>query len=546
MSSLFKLSDAGGSVIQIRTREPLRAAAILRKSLQVPGESNYKEWDTTNGWRTFTPANYTDNKIAGDSMEFLEALAVPISQLRDESSALNSDKAILTYYAFVNPHPFMAENPFSTQYLQQYASILPQTNACILLITPDISLDSLPAGTVLVTEMKTPNVDELATLLDHLLPGEDSADFDAVELDDEDKTKISLLGLGLTWHEFETHVSVAQIEASIANERTLTVDHLMAGVSKGKTEVVKQSEILELYPSDSIENVGGMRRLKDWVNSRALCYSDEAKDFGVEAPKGMVLVGVPGSGKSLAAKAVSSVLGVPLVRMDFGRVFSKFIGDSESRVRSALAMVEAMAPCVLFVDEIDKGLGGIGGGGGDSGTSSRVLGSFLTWLQDCKAPVFVMVTANKVDGLPPELLRRGRFDAIFSVGLPTATERTEVLAIHLRKRDRDIADFSKSEIALFVAASDKYVPAEIESSVKDALILAFNEGVPMTMAHVITSLNDMVPLSKSYAAQIDAIVAWAAANATPVNYPVSVEAINEATKAISHAARRAPTRRKAS
>lgn len=227
------------------------------------------------------------------------------------------------------------------------------------------------------------------------------------------------------------------------------------------------------------------------------------------------------------AKAVASVLGVPAVRLDFGRVFSKFVGDSENRVRAALAMVESMAPVVLFVDEIDKGLGGAGSGGGDSGTSSRVLGSFLTWLQENKSKVFTIVTANRIDGLPPELLRRGRFDGIFSVGLPNADERLEVLRIHLRKRNQDIKALSNVEP--FVRKSEGYVPAEIESAVKDALIAAFaTEERVLTVAHLVKALDDMIPMSVSHKAAIDRIVEWAAANATPVNYPQG--AIPQATQ----------------
>ena len=189
--------------------------------------------------------------------------------------------------------------------------------------------------------------------------------------------------------------------------------------------------------------------------------------------------------------------------------------------RAALQMAEDMAPVLLFADELDKGLGGAGGGGGDNGTSSRVLGTFLTWLQECKSPVFVMATANRVDGLPPELLRRGRFDQIFSIGLPSDVERLEVLNIHLRKRGKTL-EFSKEEIFQFTTASRDYVPAEIESAVKDALILAFNAKEELGMSHVLDSLKDMVPMSKSNAASIARMVEWAKDNATPVNYDNSL------------------------
>jgi SpoVK/Ycf46/Vps4 family AAA+-type ATPase len=259
-----------------------------------------------------------------------------------------------------------------------------------------------------------------------------------------------------------------------------------------------------------------MENLKDWIRKRSRCYSDEAREFGVEPPKGIVFVGVPGSGKSLAAKAIASSLGIPLVRLDFGRVFNSLVGASEQRMRTALKMVESMAPVVLFADEIDKGLGGIGGSS-DGGTSNRVLGSFLSWLQDCEYPVFTMVTANNVDGLPPELLRRGRFDAIFASDLPTPRERREVLRIHLKLRGRDIDDFEDDEIQKVVDASNKYVPAEIESAVKDALVNAFDAEEEMSMKHIVEALTVMVPLSKAFEQQIAKMSDWSKNNATPAS-----------------------------
>jgi SpoVK/Ycf46/Vps4 family AAA+-type ATPase len=230
----------------------------------------------------------------------------------------------------------------------------------------------------------------------------------------------------------------------------------------------------------------------------------------------MVFVGIPGTGKSLAAKAISQVLGVPLVRLDFGRVFNSFVGRSEERMRVALKMVESMSPCVLFCDEVDKGLGGIGGSG-DSGTSSRVLGSFLTWLQENKTPVFTMVTANNITGLPPELLRRGRFDAIFAAGLPNEAERMEILKIHLRKRGYDLAKFPAKDKNNVMVLSAGYVGAEIEAAVQDGLIDAFAAEEKFSLRHVGEALERMVPLSKAHNALIQEMTLWMQNNATPAS-----------------------------
>lgn len=217
---------------------------------------------------------------------------------------------------------------------------------------------------------------------------------------------------------------------------------------------------------------------------------------------------VHNTGKSLAAKAVASEFGVPLIRLDFGRVFNSLVGSSEERMRRALRMVESMAPVVLLCDEIDKGLGGINGGGGDAGTSSRVLGSFLTWLQENKTPVFTMVTANNITGLPPELLRRGRLDGIFSTGLPNDGEKLEVLNIHLAKRGYNPKDFPLVKRKKLVKFAKGYVPAEIEAAVKDGLVDAFAAGEKFTIDHIGTALSRMIPLSHSYAVEIQKMTLW--------------------------------------
>lgn len=531
MFDLYKLADAGAPIIQIRTREPLRAAVTLRKSLLADvtkaDDAPYSEWDMVNGIRRFSNETFANHCVTGGEEDIIDALRRPLEALRNSPTGYlggGQDAAsTIHYFTFVSPQA-MFGNPIITELIQQYASILPSSNVCLLFITDHEPLPGIPVGYTLVAEFATPTAAELEASarrsVDAALASngtDDPAFPDGSDMTDEDFARLAAFGAGLTHYEFETYTTLAIIEAGHAQETSITFERLSDGIAQGKTTVVRQSEILELSHPGDINDVGGMVKLKAWLNKRADCFSSRAREFGVEAPKGIALVGVPGAGKSLIAKAVASVLQTPLVRFDFSRVFSKFVGDSESRVRSALRMVESMAPCVLFVDEIDKALGGTGGGGGDSGTTMRVLGSFLTWLQECKAPVFVMVTANRTDGLPPELLRRGRFDQIFSVGLPTPVERREVLSIHLRKRDRSIDEFTEADIAKFIDKSARYVPAEIESAVKDALVDAFAEDSELEMRHLLAALENIVPLSRSNAQSMDAMIAWAANNAINVS-----------------------------
>ena len=330
--------------------------------------------------------------------------------------------------------------------------------------------------------------------------------------------RILAAGAGLTAAEFENAVSRALItlRPKLPN---VTTDEISGLVMAVKTEAVKKSEVLEVMPTDDIRNIGGLENLKSWVAKRALCFSQEARDAGVEPPKGIALIGPPGTGKTASAKAISSVLGHPLIRFDVGRVFNSLVGQSETRVRAALKLVDAMAPCTLMIDEADKAFAGqaSGGGGGDSGVGMRVLGAILTWMQETRSPVFLVVTANRVQHLPSEFLRRGRLDEIFSVTVPHAVERMEVLKIHLRKRGRDPATVAGLEEA--VERSEGYVPAELESAVKDALIESYAGNMPLTGALIAQQLSYMVPLSEAFREDFDRMREWAEKNARPASLP---------------------------
>lgn len=515
--------DSGAGIIHVRTNEILRAAVAIRKQVIVDN-GTVREWDVVNGFRTYTKDNVGEHINSGDNnVDIGAAFSLPLEALRTPTG--NG----VSYYVFVNPHVYMENNPTLTQLLLTYSHALPSSNVVVVLLTPDIPLPTEAESNILSIHFEPPGLGELKESIGEIIAGVKDDFEDGVDLSETDIERICHVGAGMSKNHFETYAALSIVEAARDGKDTVTMDDIVAGVSIGKTDIVNSNDILELYPSTDIKNVGGLENLKEWVAKRRDCYSDEAKEFGIEAPKGMVLVGPPGTGKSLSAKAISSELGVPLVRLDFGRVFNSLVGASEQRMRTALKMVESMSPCVLFCDEIDKGLGGIGGSG-DSGTSNRVLGSFLTWLQDCKHPVFVMVTANNVTGLPPEMLRRGRFDAIFSTSLPTPTERREVLRIHLNLRNRDINDFPKDEVEEIITLSDKYVPAEIESAVKDGLVDAFSEGEELAMDHIKRALKAMVPLSKAFERQIADMNEWAKANATPAGKPTTVAATGNASR----------------
>lgn len=521
---LHSLFDAGAGVIHIRAREVVRAIHALRKIMVADGCS-YHEWNVINGNYEVNAQNLYSTDFSGDGMiDVGQALMAP-------NSHVTSDSDETTCFTYINPQFWLEGNPRIYHLLQNYATLLPSTNVKVLLITADIPLPQALADHIITVDFQTPGLKELEESYDSIVAPL-VAD-NVVSLSDEDKRKICLSGLGLAKDHFDLYLAHAIVDTahSRTNDDPVTCDEVIQGLSMGKTEIVRKNDLLELFQPESMQNVGGMANLKRWVAKRKDCYSDEAKEYGIEPPSGIVLVGLPGVGKSLSAKAIAKEFGVPLVRLDFGRVFNSLVGASEERMRTALSMVEAMAPVVLMCDEVDKALGGIGNGG-DAGTSSRVLGSFLTWLQENKSPVFTVVTANNINGLPPELLRRGRFDAIFSTALPTAKERIEVAKIHLNKRGWESSKFKDTEYKKLAEASEGYVPAEIEAAIKDALIDAFSSEEKFGLGHVIAALNTMVPLSKSHKESVDRTIEWSKNNAIPSSDPEEVEKVKTVNRAV--------------
>ena len=261
-------------------------------------------------------------------------------------------------------------------------------------------------------------------------------------------------------------------------------------------------------------DVGGLARMKHWINLRRGPFLDSMRGMSVDSPKGVVLLGVQGGGKSLAARAIAGEWNVPLMRMDFGALYNKYYGETERNLRQAFAVAEGMAPCVLWMDEIEKGVASAGSGEQDGGVSRRVLGSLLTWMADQRGGVFVVATANDVSALPPELMRKGRFDEIFFVDLPDEAARAEVFHIHLRRRGIEAAGV---DVAALARLSEGYSGAEIEQVVVSARYRAAADKAPVDTAHLEAEVRATVPLSVTMAEKIDALRAWAEGRTVPAN-----------------------------
>jgi SpoVK/Ycf46/Vps4 family AAA+-type ATPase len=281
-------------------------------------------------------------------------------------------------------------------------------------------------------------------------------------------------------------------------------------------QVIKKTGILEFINTDiKISDVGGLENLKNWLNKRNNSWSEAAKKYCLPAPKGVLITGVPGCGKSLTAKAMSAAWQLPLLKLDFGKIFSGLVGSSEENMRKAIKTAEAVAPSILWVDEIEKSLSGVNSSSnGDSGVSTRIFGTFLTWMQEKTAPVFVIATANNISGLPAELLRKGRFDEIFFVDLPTHRERKEIFKLHLTKRLKDEEVASKLTIddgllESLANLTEGFVGAEIEQVVVSALYEAFFNKRPLEYSDLENTIKNVVPLSVTQKEQILSLREWA-------------------------------------
>ena len=273
-----------------------------------------------------------------------------------------------------------------------------------------------------------------------------------------------------------------------------------------KQQIIKQTQLLEFCLTDkSVTDLGGLDNFKDWLKLRQNAFSQEAVNYGLPYPKGLLVVGVQGTGKSISAKIIAHEWKLPLLRLDFGRLFASLIGQSEQRVRKMIEISEALAPCVLWVDEIDKAFAGASNGG-DSGTTSRVLSTFLTWLAEKTSPVFVVATANNIDCIPPEILRKGRFDEIFFVNLPTREERESIFNVHLKKHRPNSLD--SFQVGLLSELSKEFSGAEIEQVVIEAMRLGFSENREFTNEDVIVSIQNLVPLARTKSKELRALIEW--------------------------------------
>ena len=325
-----------------------------------------------------------------------------------------------------------------------------------------------------------------------------------INLSMEMRNRMVDAALGMTSMEADLAFCLAAVKDDLGHNAPYTV-------SSEKEQIIKKSGILDYFPkNENLKDVGGMEILKDWLFKRQKAYEKKARDFGLQEPKGLLLLGVPGCGKSLTAKSIASFWNMPLLRLDIGKVYQGLVGSSEDNIRKAIATAEAVAPCVLWIDEIEKGLNGVQSSGStDGGVTSRIFSTILTWMQEKTSPVFVVATANNINLLPPELLRKGRFDEIFFVDLPTAKERENIFSIHLQKKGQDPSQYP---MGMLGKKTEGFNGAEIEECIKEAMFAAYvqNPDEPkLEAAHIIEAIEKTVPLSTTMKEQITNLREWA-------------------------------------
>lgn len=384
------------------------------------------------------------------------------------------------------------DSPDVTRMLRNFADNLAQRSKTVIFVGTQEKIPSDLTREISTFYFPLPDISELTFSVQQMAPQVAAADCPL----------LAQAGVGLTLREAKRAFKRALIE-----DRTFAKKDVRWVLAEKARLIKKSSALSFLAPEAHLSDVGGLELLKQWLVQRGKAFSTQAKDFGLSTPKGVLLLGVQGCGKSLCCKMVSSEWNVPLLRLDIGAIYDSYIGMSEANIRTALATAEAVAPCVLWIDEIEKGLAGLGSSdASDAGTTSRVFSSILSWLQEKNAPVFVAATANQIDGLPPELLRRGRFDEIFFVDLPNAAERKEIFSIHLKNRGRDPRQFNLDTHAQNTAG---YSGADIEQIIINALFEAFATNQQLADSNLEKAITEIVPLSKTMAENIQKLQRWA-------------------------------------
>jgi hypothetical protein len=467
-------------LIYIATREEERLEAAIAHSAKQQGNRGLYIWDFVDGYQGSPNDVGFGKRNPLQALEFIEKLpasAAGVFVLRDF-------------------HRFLDDVSVSRK-LRNLARVLKAQPKNIVILSAQLTIPDELSDSLTVLDFPLPTVDEVKTEIERLA----QATGQTLDTRMRDELVRSCQGLSLE----RIRRVLARAIATHTELRPEDVDLIL----EEKRQTIRQTQILDFYPtSANITDIGGLDNLKDWLLRRGGAFSERARQYGLPHPRGLLLVGIQGTGKSLTAKAIAHHWHLPLLRLDVGRLFAGLVGESESRTRQMIQLAEALAPCILWIDEIDKAFAGVDSRG-DAGTTSRVFGTFITWLAEKTSPVFVVATANNIQSLPPEMLRKGRFDEIFFVGLPSQAERRAIFAVHLgRLRPQNLKQYDLDRLAY---ETPDFSGAEIEQTLIEAMHIGFSQNRDFTTDDILEAASQTVPLARTAQEQIERLQAWAAA-----------------------------------
>lgn len=467
-----------------RTKQKVRTAII-----DVSTHNHIYEWNCVDGLNLVDK----DSRSEIENMEEPEELLKYIISIKDRSY-----KDVFILEDFNN----YIEEPKIKHLMRIIADSARFTNTHVIIVSATYKLPTELEKYVTVINIPLPTRYDLDKTLQQV--ERDTK----ISLSSELRNRLIDAALGMTSMEADLAFCLAAVKDDFGDNAPYTV-------SSEKEQIIKKSGILDYFPkNENLKDVGGMEVLKDWLFKRQKAYEKKARDFGLQEPKGLLLLGVPGCGKSLTAKSIASFWNMPLLRLDIGKVYQGLVGSSEDNIRKAISTAEAVAPCVLWIDEIEKGLSGVQSSGAtDGGVTSRIFSTILTWMQEKTSPVFVVATANNINLLPPELLRKGRFDEIFFVDLPSQKERENIFSIHLKKKGQDPSQYPMEMLG---KKTEGFNGAEIEECIKEAMFAAYVEAPDnpkLLSKHLVDAISKTVPLSTTMKEQITALRNWAATRA---------------------------------
>lgn len=507
--------NANYPLLYLATSEYGRTMQKLRR-IAYELDYSFHTWDNVDGLQSHIKnqnnklEKVEKHKAHGETkgyQEFLEFIK------RDTEASTSKNKEIFLVEDF---HKYFKDEKVIV-YLRKLTNILKAFDKHLILMSPFLKLPEEIEKYVTIINIPLPDKDDLKLRLDYIKEKENvNPDLEKLLLDS---------ALGLTDMEADLAFRLAKVKVGLNSKDATRI------ISNEKEQIIKKSGILDYYQvnEDLEKSVGGLDTLKNWLKQRNKAFERKAKDFGLQEPKGILLLGVPGCGKSLTAKCVATEWKQPLLRLDIGKVFQAEVGSSENNIRMAIATAEAVAPCVLWIDEIEKGLN-VGGGEKDGGTNSRVFSTILTWMQEKTKPVFVVATANNISDLPPELLRKGRFDEIFFVDLPNKNERENIFKIHLAKYGQTTI----TDLNILAEKTKFFNGAEIEETVKEAMFLSYVEDPDksqVSIRHLELAINQIVPLAQTMRRKIEGLREWASTRARPASSVKNDEKIETDEKA---------------